>query len=344
METLFEDLVNEIVTDSKKNEVIPDTESASSLPNHQTNFAESNVEKKGHRRGVWKRIRVRPLDGFETAESQNYGQQYINHIPSVNAKEEKIKQFDLPLTTSAYEAVTSKFESETTTPSPTELESHTEVSVVSEVDPGTSSSTTTESESTSTTEVATDSPIEISTTVVPDDQNILTTTRSTDTKIEDTTKHVFDQNDAQATERVTESPYNYDDYDTERVFTEIQNREDDQEPQSSNIFSEVKQKLTDLFTINDNDYDYQENNLPLKMQQYTTIERNKSLLNQISDDEGNKKAAKQPLDVVTEATSSFHKNLMDSVIYATSTSTEVSHETEICYRGRCIKTEKKPKT
>ena len=48
----------------------------------------------------------------------------------------------------------------------------------------------------------------------------------------------------------------------------------------------------------------------------------------------------EPAKAVTEASSSFHKNLMESVIYATSTSTEISQETEICYRGRCISTSK----
>lgn len=347
METLFEDLVNEIVTDSKKNEIVPETEHLENLPsNHKSNFAEPNIEKKGPRRGVWKRIRVRPIDGFETAESQNYGHQYINHIPNVDVKEEKfekVNQFDSGITsTSTMEVITNKVEIETTTPL-IELEPHTEISVASENE-STFSSTTTESESISTTEATTDAPIDISTTIVPDDQsNILTTIRPMESKLEETTKHANDQNDAQVTEHYTETPL-YEDYDTERIFTETQNenREDDQEPQSSNIFSEVKQKLTDLFTI-DNDYDYQENNLPLKMQQYTTIERNKSL-NKISDDEFDKKSEKPLEAAVTEATFSFHKNLMDSVIYATSTSTEVSHETEICYRGRCIKTDKKLKT
>lgn len=346
METLFEDLVNEIVTDNKKNEILPEeTDNSDSVSNNRkTNLVESNTEKKGHRRGVWKRIRVRPIDGFETAESQNYGQQYINHIPNVDVKEEKIKQFDFAITTTM-EAVTSKVEIETTTTTPsTELEQHTEPSAVSEND-NTSSSTTTEAEIVSTTEAATEAPVEITTIIVPEDQsNILTTVRPVDTKVEETTTHHnHDRNDAVVTERITDLPL-YEDYDTERIFTETQseNREDDQEPQSS-IFSEVKQKLTDLFTI-DNDYDYQENNLPLKMQQYTTIERNKSF-NQIPSDEGDKKPVKSTDEPpVTEASSLFHKNLMDSVIYATSTSTEVSHETEICYRGRCIKTDKKLKT
>lgn len=356
METLFEDLVNEIVTDSKTNEVIPETENSDSVPAtnniHPVNFVESSAEKKGPRRGVWKRIRVRPLDGFETAESQNYGQQYINHIPSVDLKEEKVKQFDSGLTTTTTIEVAATSEAEVETAKPTiELETHTEVPVVADSDStSTSTTTTSETETISTTEPipSTDAPIEITTTALPDEHSyIITTIRPTvDSKFEETTKHVQDENDVHVTERIAaetaETPY-YDDYDTERILTETQNEnhEDDQLPESSNIFSDVKQRLSDLFGA-DSDYDYQENNLPLKMQQYTTIERTKSL-NQITDDESDKKTEK-PLDVVTEPTSSFHKNLMDSVIYATSTSTEISHETEICYRGRCIKTDKKLKT
>jgi len=39
---------------------------------------------------------------------------------------------------------------------------------------------------------------------------------------------------------------------------------------------------------------------------------------------------------------SFHKDLMEHVVYATSTSTKVTSETEICYRGRCIRSEDLP--
>lgn len=331
METLFEDLVNEIVTDNKKNEILPEeNENLNSLAsNRKSTVAESSAEKKGPRRGVWKRIRVRPHDSFETAESQNYGQQYINHIPNVDVKEEKIKHFDFGVAT--VETITSKDEIDTTI---VPTDQHTERSAPE--NDITSTSTTTESEIISTTEIPTETPVEITTTIVPEDaSNILTVLPSLDTKVEDTTTQ-HDQ--APVTERITDAPL-YEDYDTDRIFTEShsEDRQDDQESQPS-IFSEVKQKLTDLFSM-DSDYDYEENNLRQKMQQYTTIERNKSL-NQIPNDESDKKSVKSA-DAVTEPSSLFHKNLMDSVIYATSTSTEVSHETEICYRGRCIKTDKK---
>lgn len=38
------------------------------------------TEKKSNKRGVWKKIKVRPVDGFETAETQNIGKQLFNSI------------------------------------------------------------------------------------------------------------------------------------------------------------------------------------------------------------------------------------------------------------------------
>lgn len=48
---------------------------------------EPKPEKKGRRRGVWKRVRVRPVDSFETAESQNIGKQLYNTLLNDNFKE-----------------------------------------------------------------------------------------------------------------------------------------------------------------------------------------------------------------------------------------------------------------
>lgn len=178
----------------------------------------------------------------------------------------------------------------------------------------------------------------------------------------------------------TDSPYinteraYYDDYDAEfktessdpeNVASVTTIRDSEVAPSvittsdSSNIIDEVKQKLTELFSFSD-DYDYHENSLKPKVypQIYTTIERTRpTKLN--SDNDENSEQEQQNEDGTTDIStspssteasrsaaavtplSSFHRNLMDSVIYATSTSTEVSHETEICYRGRCIKTDRK---
>lgn len=64
-----------------------------------------------------------------------------------------------------------------------------------------------------------------------------------------------------------------------------------------------------------------------------TIQRQKPPSNSENDDSAYER---KPSDAFA-----FHKNLMKSVIYATSTSTRVTHDTEICYRGRCIRTDKK---
>lgn len=39
------------------------------------------------RRGVWKRVKVRPADGFETAETQYVGKQLYNSLPESDKKE-----------------------------------------------------------------------------------------------------------------------------------------------------------------------------------------------------------------------------------------------------------------
>jgi hypothetical protein len=39
------------------------------------------VDKKAPRRGVWKRIKVRPGDGLEASETQNVGKQLTNSVP-----------------------------------------------------------------------------------------------------------------------------------------------------------------------------------------------------------------------------------------------------------------------
>lgn len=72
--------------------------------------------------------------------------------------------------------------------------------------------------------------------------------------------------------------------------------------------------------------------------QYMTIKRQKPPINNNSTENSDNSSLNlsEPNDAIA-----FHKNLMKSVIYATSTSTRVTHDTEICYRGRCIRTDKK---
>lgn len=122
---------------------------------------------------------------------------------------------------------------------------------------------------------------------------------------------------------------------------------DDLDTQPS-IFSEVRQQLHDLFAIDENEDQAVTAALAAvgkRRQDYTSIRRTKPV------ESATVAATEAPADVLaitTVATPSggkednFHKDLMQHVVYATSTSTKVTSETEICYRGRCIRSEDLP--
>lgn len=117
--------------------------------------------------------------------------------------------------------------------------------------------------------------------------------------------------------------------------------EDDLETQPS-LFSEVKRQLHELFAIEESDDEAATAALAAvgrRRQEYTNIKRPKPEPTT---------SAPQNTETATEAADEsglkrpLHKNLMDHVVYATATSTKVSSETEICYRGRCIRSEDLP--
>lgn len=372
------DIGNEIVNKQPdmqdRNEVIAVTtnapvkgETSTDIPSTQqphTNGAK--------RRGVWKRVRVRPVDGFETAESQNYGHRVLNALlPGEANKEQPQKVLSLIPSPIADEVDESELprSDEFTTVFPTfklpaaDIETSNaknltnEAAVITTEQP---ESTTLAVERLEEKEEESE-PSAVSTTTV-------TSTRRYDLSEEDLLMEESDQDhtefpfsfdgvndevDTKTDLPVTERSY-YDDYDAD-YKTEATHvlSEPDSSP-ASNMMSEVKQKLTELFSFND-DYDY-ENTIRPKQQPavYTTIERTKSA-EKIDDElmststealsvEPEISLTERPITTTTTPAStskSFHKKLMESVVYATSTSTEISHETEICYRGRCIKSDKR---
>lgn len=349
---------------------------------------ETTTEKSSRRRGVWKRVRVRPIDAFETAESQNIGNQIYNTIVSNNSKEQIELQRDTrkgykdSVSYNSYkldgqdEAVA---EEETSTSQPHDDDEMTTIHSPGDIDLGTgapilnATESTTEMENSATTEQS----VEM-TTIVGDvaESNVVTRRHDVITELPNEYK--------------TEAPATMNDNDFEEYDAGVKSVNENglatpQPSQSSRIIDEVKQKLTELFSFTD-DYDYHENSLKPKVHEYTTIDRSRPATNKLSEEsddevlvdeeedeqteeegeEGDEQIVeRQPSNgdeqIVTEETStiqsstepnieqtmpstttmsSFHRNLMDSVIYATSTSTEISHETEICYRGRCIKTDR----
>lgn len=323
------------------------------------------LEKKGRRRGVWKRVRVRPVDSFETAESQNIGKQLYNTIISDNIKEFGERNTKRPIGTRilsspsayAYEEtigfnddsdIRGDMESDIQTVLPIQT---TEPAKIDDFDATTLYSESIESNEMTTEPIEKDErELEATSTVNYDDSDDLTTTIMP--------FFSSDVIDLESLEKSTEKPkLNSSDEKKANIS--------DQVPESSSIMDEVKQKLTELFSFEDDDvvvsttervYKINRNFKRPKSPIYGTIDRN-PLVNDISaNGKDSEKLIKsspasmklEPVPVlktilrpITEP-SSFHKDLMDSVIYATSTSTEISHETEICYRGRCVKTQKKP--
>lgn len=365
------------------------------------------------RRGVWKRIRIRPVDGFETAESQNIGSQIYNSVVSIDSKEQNQQQKDAKKGFGTYHSYTIEDEEDSQdAAAEEELLSNEQITikpdaVVStvyspgDVDLGTGAPiieanatkvvvVTTEADTVSTTEFP-----EVSTNIYEHEKEVdeikISTTSTTLTPLLDTSTvtettepwttfipyESDDRMDQDLEEAETEVPFvntersYYEDYDLTEFKTESErfakdsNSEDTQKDaggaSSNSIIDEVKQKLTELFSFGD-DYDYHENSLKPKLQRYTTIERARlpkadDVLEKLKNEEytqsnandteesstasSSSTVSNEPVPVTKAPQSSFHRKLMDSVIYATSTSTEISHETEICYRGRCIKTDQK---
>lgn len=348
----------------------------------------------GKRRGVWKRVRVRPLDSFETAESQNIGKQLYNslvndqsHIEEFGTRYNKrVKEFGVKPPT---------YSEPQTFPQADDLMKEALTTFPSFIAP------VSEEQSPVTTESPRVNDDVIATTVIIDNAEVTTFTPEATTiatsawnvDAPEVTTELNERNTAIPTEISADADVQSEikteptidsstaasiDSKMDTSAEDTNESKDDEgvqdQTQSSSVIDEVKKRLTELFSFEDDDvmvsttervfrinrnFNRPKGNVPKgNVPHYTTIDRNHAvneILSERNKDEENDKSIASPatmklepvtalktiLRPVTEA-SSFHKDLMDSVIYATSTSTEISHETEICYRGRCVKTLKKP--
>lgn len=390
-----------------------------SIANHQTNNTSQSNESKSKRRGVWKRVRVRPVDSFETAESQNIRRYVLNTFMNDNTKNYVDTKYDGKENYPSSALKLKSSETDGTVNSETSTNSSSTETIANTEIPAQSNSTELEISSTMSTD-ATETTIlpDMTTTIAAkldsdNDNETVTITQTEETKNnstialseqsvkaeaesrQDNVKSVEETEDKALEVAESETVKDLEAQNTENVKVVIV----DQEPQSSTVIDEVKQKLSELFSFNDDDgadednvannetenttdNDNDEGNnddddddeepdvnmnetnseseyiqqdfMRLKQRQptYTTIERNRlNNLNNINDNDIIKESPKVTpssiklspvlktiLHPITEP-SSFHKDLMKNVVYATSTSTEISHETEICYRGRCIRTQ-----
>lgn len=329
-------------------------------------------EKKGRRRGVWKRVRVRPIDSFETAESQNIGKQLYNTILSENVKEfgerniKKSAGSRIISSPSAYafeETISYNDDNEDNDDQSGDVQTVLPIQTTEPTRSDEYDLTTLENESID------NETSDLTTETIEKDERELEATSTINYDNGDdsiTTMMPFmssDLGDLESFEKTTEKPKFVSSADDDK---KAKTNESDQVPEPTSIMDEVKQKLTELFSFEDDDvvvsttervFKFNRNFKRPKAPHYTSIDRNPSANDIANTDKEDVKDIKsspasmklEPVPVlktilrpITESSSSFHKDLMDSVIYATSTSTEISHETEICYRGRCVKTQKKP--
>ncbi|XP_058466391.1 mucin-2 [Malaya genurostris] len=138
---------------------------------------------------------------------------------------------------------------------------------------------------------------------------------------------------------------------TEQFYDDVAELEQDDQPPSKEatnqgIFADVKKQLSDLFAMAESDPDTEEDDerYGSLMMGYQPAER---MTTSTAEPEFITSTTTEPPPSENRAESTVSKplqNAVGSLAIPTSTSNGITHETEICYRGRCVKTEeKKPK-
>ncbi|XP_067632692.1 mucin-2 [Eurosta solidaginis] len=308
-EKSFAELLEEVMGKAPEEKPLTSAEETSTRPADGTFFEsqKTTIFNRINRRNKFKKL-ITPAtqnnDSFETAESQGLGSQLLN---SFNAKEKSSDEIvkELATTTSLTPAPVDQM----TAPTPTTAPSPPVTTMYTE-------------------EPTTSQPIDVT--------SYATTLAITDAV--DKTTMTPTKNEAEA------ETYGSAENATRRMDVAAV---DDLESQPS-IFSEVKRQLHDLFAIEESEDHAVTAALAAvgkRRQEYMNIKRTKP--------DTTTEAMNAELLAVTEPTSAaaktdgkvrnpLHKNLMDQVVYATSTSTKETAETEICYRGRCIRSEDLP--
>lgn len=252
----FEKLVKDVMT-----EVDEEIEGKKELKSEKKPVI--NEKKGNHRRGVWKRVKVRPADSFEAAESQNIGKHYYNSISAEEMKDGSRKAYDY------------------------ETKMVEQVNVVTE-----SSAEMEDSEET-----------------MGEDEAV-----PTDKSDEPILEHIF----SEIAETTTNMP-------GENIESETP---------KSEIFEVAKKALHELFSFEDSEDDAMDME---EMDDKLEKDFSTSTQSTIDDQSTTVTTTEIPEMEPTEEAKPMGSLVIPQVM--TSTSTKVTHETEICYRGRCIKTE-----
>lgn len=299
-----DEVVSEMLSGQTMSDPTKKTEDQTAFESHKT---ESKFGTHNRQSGFWRKFRVRPQptpsETIETSESQNIGHQLINSIKREDKEERNITPTTM-IPQLSEEVI------DTTISSAEVVEVKTQVPSTSTTKPTT---TTTPKPVTNTATITTALPTSKAYAFnhKPYFQEIYPTPQPT--VLTSSEQVVFNTPDT-ITKRID---------DGEAVLDSLE--------KDQSIFADVKRQLTDLFAAETSDYVEPAS----KPKEYTSIQRARSITDTPTTTDS---SDEQILSTITNE-KGFHKKLMDSVVYATSTSKqmEVSQETEICYRGKCIK-------
>lgn len=300
----------------------------------ESNATNGNENSNTSKRGKWKKVRVSPVGGneesFESAESQNLGPQLYN---SLQRDAIKLQASSTPDTM------------KTTMVTPITMSAKLLNDNIPKIQSTTTEST--DNVALAESEIEEAKVVEM-TTMNTLDKELTRKDGEIGESIRQLSEEEQDHNDGR--EEMMETT-TFKESATRRM-DEMDLEEDDLDSQPS-LFSEVKKQLHELFSIEDTDDSGVSAALTAvgkRRQEYTNIVRHKA-------DSSNSKVEATTSTALPAATLSpaldepmtdaekkaFHKQLMDHVVYATSQpEVDETSETEICYRGRCIKSEDLP--
>lgn len=307
-----------------ENEISPRIESSKD-EEESDNKSESTVEattesKNGKRRGVWRRIRVRPLDTFEAAESQHVSQPAYNVLPSDFSR----NKFESKGT---YNSFTKNFlgkpdAEENETASPLVMEKEPEI--VTEVEEEVVGNTENPEYKIDATKDDDKEALFESTTILPEtpETTVSTSTNSPVTGAQTsvgTTENIYDEVRKSLSDLFSRAPEEEQDA---TVVPEVAEDKDEEDVEDS------EEEMPKEPTIPEED-------VPLVSQDEKKDDEEEK--EEVVEEEPVTELA-QVIELPAEPEVKANVTEINRTYVITSTSQQVSHETEICYRGKCIKT------
>ncbi|CAH0598371.1 unnamed protein product [Chrysodeixis includens] len=303
---------------------------------------EDDKDRKARRRGFWKKVNVRPLttESIEFAESQYYTHtvnrlgQPVKQSKNVHEKTEKSEKPKVTTYKPSYDFIKDLF---------TNDKEPTEIDVIPTVDiPKLSSKATEKEDETLITEESKQTTVylekesQTQTSISPGDFDL--GTGSPDPTLDDlylTTPTEATSTAAAVTVNRSDAGFSFMDYlfgvtsEDETKATDADVQITTEKPKPKIVTTEsafIPEEITAPSTADDN----------TETITFDDIKR----LNSTEETKTEKPADTTEISVVKVETSSVSSFMNPANVVSTSMSTEVSHETEICFRGKCIKTSK----